>query len=121
MKTRFPECVPAAAIPRWAASLLLVVALASAWASGPTDANLASDATRLAGPANAAVPVPPMAALPLPMSMAEPLATPGSVNWQQANAEVGQFPRGHMDILKWEAANHGATPPSAAPANKGRP
>ena len=30
------------------------------------------------------------------MSMAEPLATPGSVNWQQANAEVGQFPRGQV-------------------------
>ncbi len=28
----------------------------------------------------------------------------GSVPWKAANAEVGQFTRGHIDILKWEAA-----------------
>ena len=25
-----------------------------------------------------------------------------SVDWKKANAEVGQFKRGHVDILKWE-------------------
>ena len=25
-----------------------------------------------------------------------------SVDWKRANAEVGQFKRGHVDILKWE-------------------
>jgi hypothetical protein len=25
-----------------------------------------------------------------------------SVDWKKANAEVGQFRRGHVDILKWE-------------------
>ena len=25
-----------------------------------------------------------------------------SVDWKAANAEVGQFTRGHVDILKWE-------------------
>lgn len=25
-----------------------------------------------------------------------------SVDWKKANAEVAQFPRGHVDILKWE-------------------
>ncbi|HQX59058.1 MAG TPA: hypothetical protein PLJ46_20210 [Burkholderiaceae bacterium] len=28
----------------------------------------------------------------------------GTLEWKAANAEVGQFARGHMDILKWEAA-----------------
>ncbi len=26
-----------------------------------------------------------------------------SVDWKAANSEVGQFTRGHVDILKWEA------------------
>ncbi len=25
-----------------------------------------------------------------------------SLNWTKANAEVGQFQRGHIDVLKWE-------------------
>ena len=25
-----------------------------------------------------------------------------SLDWKKANAEVGQFPRGHADVLKWE-------------------
>lgn len=28
----------------------------------------------------------------------------GSLPWKAANADVGQFTRGHIDILKWEAA-----------------
>lgn len=27
-----------------------------------------------------------------------------ALEWKAANAEVGQFTRGHIDILKWEAA-----------------
>ncbi len=27
-----------------------------------------------------------------------------TLEWKAANAEVGQFARGHIDILKWEAA-----------------
>ena len=27
-----------------------------------------------------------------------------SADWKKANAEVGQFKRGHVDILKWEEA-----------------
>lgn len=38
----------------------------------------------------------------------------GTVPWRAANAEVGQFTRGHMDILKWEAAR--AKPDPARPA-----
>jgi hypothetical protein len=27
-----------------------------------------------------------------------------SIDWKKANADVAQFPRGHVDILKWEEA-----------------
>ena len=37
-----------------------------------------------------------------------------STDWRKANAEVGQFRRGHVDILKWEAQQ--ATPASSPPA-----
>ena len=34
-----------------------------------------------------------------------------SVDWKKANADVAQFPRGHVDILKWEEAQGKAKPP----------
>jgi hypothetical protein len=40
----------------------------------------------------------------------------GGVEWKQANAEVGRFPRGHVDLLKWEeaqGAQRGSTPQPA--------
>ena len=46
-----------------------------------------------------------------------------SVDWKKANAEVGQFKRGHVDILKWEESQvkdkpngKPAMPSEAAPA-----
>jgi hypothetical protein len=33
-----------------------------------------------------------------------------STDWKKANAEVGQFKRGHMDILKWDDAHKPAKP-----------
>ena len=33
-----------------------------------------------------------------------------SVDWKAANAIVGQFPRGHADLLKWERANPASSP-----------
>jgi hypothetical protein len=45
----------------------------------------------------------------------------GSVAWKAANAEVARFPRGHIDLLKWEQAQaaHGAglAPAPAAPSD----
>jgi hypothetical protein len=38
-----------------------------------------------------------------------------TLEWKAANAQVGEFPRGHVDILKWEAAQ--PKPPAAAPAS----
>lgn len=44
-----------------------------------------------------------------------------SLDWRAANAEVGQFSKGHADILKWEANQAGRkaeTPmPSHTPAS----
>ena len=40
-----------------------------------------------------------------------------SVDWKRANADVGQFKRGHIDVLKWEeeqAARRKAMPAGAA-------
>ncbi|CAN7179049.1 hypothetical protein [Polaromonas sp. LjRoot131] len=36
-------------------------------------------------------------------------------DWKKANAAVGQFPRGHADLLKWEQAQDGKP---AAPAGQ---
>ena len=62
-----------------------------------------------------------------------------SVDWKKANAEVGQFKRGHVDILKWEesqlkdkpaskpvtkpeaGANATSSPASPAPASTAAP
>lgn len=40
-------------------------------------------------------------------SSAAPSAKPGQPdpNWQEANRAVGQFPRGHVDLLRWEQKN----------------
>lgn len=40
-----------------------------------------------------------------------------AVPWRKANDDVGQFQRGHMDVIKWEAKNPGlsAPPVEAAP------
>ena len=44
----------------------------------------------------------------------------GTTDWRAANAEVGRFPRGHIDLLKWEQSQpaQGASPapaPATAP------
>jgi len=39
----------------------------------------------------------------------------GTVDWALANAQVGQFLRGHIDLLKWEAAQSKAK--AARPAS----
>lgn len=39
-----------------------------------------------------------------------------TLDWKAANAAVGQFTRGHVDILKWEAAQPRRAPVTPAPA-----
>ena len=66
----------------------------------------------------------PALALPAPQRLA-PAELPGDIQrareiWREANERVAEFPRGHIDLLRWEAANMprpaGATAtPAAAP------
>lgn len=37
-------------------------------------------------------------------------------DWRQANATVGQYPRGHADVLRWEQAQPATDPVAAEPA-----
>ena len=58
----------------------------------------------------AADPAAPVPVVPYRSALVSSQQVPPSVDvkladWVQANAEVGQNLRGHMDILKWEAAN----------------
>jgi hypothetical protein len=41
---------------------------------------------------------------------------PASDDWKKSNAAVGQFPRGHADLLKWEQARK--IPPATPAAGK---
>ena len=69
------------------------------------------------GPANPPSPHDPSAPrLPL---VHQPLQPRGAIatdtaDWRAANAAVAAFPRGHADVLRWEAAQ--ATPQHPAPA-----
>lgn len=97
----------------WAALLCAAPALAQ-----PSAALRAADP---ATPATAVtVPVMP------PTAPAQPLALPTDIEraraiWQQANQRVAEFPRGHIDIIRWEARNPGSTPASEASASAAPP
>lgn len=41
-----------------------------------------------------------------------------TLDWKAANTQVGQFLRGHIDILKWEAAQREATAPKTPTAKE---
>lgn len=46
-----------------------------------------------------------LAAATLLSAHAQSMSADSGVDWRRANAAVGQFKRGHADVLKWEAAN----------------
>ncbi|MEO6626623.1 MAG: hypothetical protein ABIN37_17620 [Burkholderiaceae bacterium] len=46
------------------------------------------------------------------------------LDWKKANADVGQFKRGHVDVLKWEEEQQkarGAPTPPATPRQGAKP
>lgn len=57
-------------------------------------------------------------AVPVPAVPYQPLQPVGASalvqeldDWKAANTTVGQYPRGHSDILKWERAQQAVPPP----------
>lgn len=98
-------------------ALALVLCTLSSIATAQTDSGLDPQPTRQA--TRAATPVPAVAyhsafaGVPRGVEQAE-------VDWKAANAAVGQFRRGHADVLKWEqeqARSPAASSP--APAHQG--
>lgn len=81
------------------------VAALPAWAQAPATLHLATD------PAAATVPLDHQ-----PLHASGSLAT-AQTDWRSANQAVADFPRGHADILAWEAAQARTTSvPAAAPS-----
>lgn len=95
------------------------------WLGVPAVAMAQSAAQRAADPATA-LSVAPHANTPAPAS-AEAVELPTDLEraraiWQRANARVAEFPRGHADLLRWEAAQPGAKPaPQARAATASAP
>ncbi len=95
-RPRLPHIYPA---------LLGLLALSSTTLQAQTPAEaLAASAPASSAPAPAST-----LTLPAP-TQAEPLTLPADIAqareiWRQANERVAEFPRGHMDLLRWEAAN----------------
>lgn len=51
-----------------------------------------------------------------PPAVENPELSKARQRWREANERVGEFPRGHIDLLKWERRN---LPPTAATARPG--
>ena len=96
-------------------SFLLPARLAALALLGPCLALAQNAATETV--ADAANPAAPAAPMPY-RSMADqaPVVPDGAVvDWRAAHAAVGEFPRGHADIVAWEAAQSAAMTPSRTP------
>jgi hypothetical protein len=105
MKTPFRSA------PLWCALTLVL----PAWAGPPDDALRAADPdTAVAAPTLA---LPPAQRLDTPESPAD-LAAARAL-WREVNQRVADFPRGHMDLLRWEAAQDATRPAPASAATAG--
>lgn len=75
----------------------------------------------LAPAALAADPADPAAPVPTPAYRSVFTGPAGveedSVDWKKANADVGQFTRGHIDLLRWEERQGGAAAPAQPAAS----
>lgn len=89
----------------WCAAVLCA---APAWAE-PLALRAADPATPVA--AAATTPAPPAPALAQPLELPTDIDRARAI-WQQANARVAEFGRGHIDILRWEAQNPGSALPA---------
>ena len=71
--------------------------------AGLLAAGLLPIAAQSAPPYDPAAPVPAPQYAPLPLLGTTPQL--GEIDWRQANETVGQFTRGHIDVLRWESEN----------------
>ncbi|MDO8903510.1 hypothetical protein [Hydrogenophaga sp.] len=94
---------------------LMAAGASPAWGqTSPVPGLLAADPT-------ATVPAPPTLTLPTPGSP-QPVEAPADIQqareiWRRANERVAEFPRGHIDLLRWEAANPDRVRPTPLPTN----
>ena len=108
-----PRPTPATRTPFAALALALAVA-------GPALAQPSRPSALVA--ADPQTPSAPVAATPGPVPDAGPAPEwPTDIEraraiWQQVNQRVAAFPRGHIDLLRWEAANAPRATVDAAPA-----
>jgi hypothetical protein len=82
-----------------------------AWLATPLPGLAQAPENPAAVQADALDPAAPTLALvhaPLPPSGAVATELTG---WREANAAVAEFPRGHIDLLRWEAGQAGKAPP----------
>ncbi|MBA4264362.1 MAG: TolC family protein [Comamonadaceae bacterium] len=97
----------------------MLATLAALWGT-PTWSQPAPGVPALlaADPATA-VPAPPVLTLPTPGG-AQPMDAPADLQqareiWRKANERVAEFPRGHIDLLRWEANNPDQVRPAPLP------
>ena len=83
-------------------------------------AGVAGWASAQPGAADPAAPVPAVEYRSVFTGTATGVET-GSTDWKAANREVGQFANGHMDILKWEAAQEKKPGQGPMPMHHGAP
>lgn len=100
---------------RWMAPALIVALASPAWSA---DGSL-TDALRAADPSTPSTSAP--LALPDPQRLDMP-DLPADLErareiWREANRRVAEFPRGHVDLLRWEAT----TKPPTTGASAARP
>ena len=98
----------------------LVLAAATPWAQAQTTPPLPTASSTPADWLSPAADTLPLQHPALPASGGvEQTNTP----WADANAAVGAFPRGHADVLRWEAAQRAAVaaPAPAVPATSAMP
>ncbi len=110
MFTPFRRTPPVLSTGAGAGLLLCVVQAAALWpgtASASENFSRVGQALAATDPAHPAEPPLPLR-LPLQATPAGPQPqaerNAALAQWQQANARVADFPRGHIDILRWEAA-----------------
>lgn len=72
----------------------------------PAPASPASLRADLRALVDAATPVPPVVYRSVFTDLPTGVETTDS-DWRQANQAVGEFPRGHIDILRWESRHEG--------------